>query len=72
MIPTFQTLQAPLFAAVLFIVLSAPNTYTVTSEYIAEPLFGMHTQRQGTPTRFGLVVHAFVYFALVYTFLKNK
>ena len=53
-------------------VISASSTYAVTSEYLTEPLLGMPTHRQGVPTRFGLVLHAIVYFALVYTFLKNK
>ena len=71
-LPSFQSIQAPLFAAILFMVISASSTYAVTSEYLTEPLLGMPTHRQGVPTRFGLVLHAIVYFALVYTFLKNK
>lgn len=69
---SFQALQAPLFASVLFIVLSASGTYNVTNDYITEPILGMRTHRQGVPTRFGLVLHALVYFALVYSFLHSK
>jgi len=72
MFPNFQTIQAPLFAAILFLVISAPTTYSVTNDYLTQPLFQLHTQHNGVPSRFGLLLHSIVYFALVYTFLKNK
>jgi hypothetical protein len=65
-------LQAPVFAALLFIVISAPVTYKATNDFITYPILKSRTHVGGMPTKFGLVLHALVFFALSYGFLANK
>ena len=64
-------IQAPLFAALLFIVIASPVTFAFVNS-IVEPLLKLKVAQNGQPTRFGLILHALVYFGLSYTFLKNK
>lgn len=70
MIPA--TFQAPVFAALLFIVVGSPVTYKFTNDFLTHPLLKTRTHVGGMPTNFGLVLHAVVFFALTYTFLANK
>lgn len=64
-------IQAPLFAALLFIVIASPVTFTFVNSLV-EPLLGLKVAQNGQPTRVGLILHAMVYFGLSYAFLKNK
>jgi hypothetical protein len=70
MIP--PTIQAPLFAALLFIVISSPVMYKITNDVLTYPLLKVKTHTGGAPTKFGLLLHAVVFFALTWVFLKNK
>lgn len=67
-----SSLQAPLFAALLFVVIGSPVTYKLTNDLITFPLLKQKTHVGGAPTKFGLLLHAVVYFALVYGFLHSK
>lgn len=64
--------QAPVFAALLFVVIGAPVTYKVTNDFLTFPILKTRTHIGGMPTKFGLVLHALVFFALSYGFLANK
>lgn len=64
--------QAPVFAALLFIVIGSPVTYKFTNDFITHPILKTKTHVGGMPTKFGLVLHALVFFALSYTFLAYK
>lgn len=67
-----EQIQAPLFAAVLFIVLGNPVMYKLTNDFLTMPLLKSRTHVGGMPTKLGLLLHAVVYFALCYTFLQSK
>jgi hypothetical protein len=67
-----QKIQAPLFAALLFIVISSPRTYKLTNDFISAPILKMKTVSGGIPTRWGTILHAIVFFALSYIFLASK
>lgn len=67
-----SSIQSPLFAAVMFMILSSPATYAWVNDMIAMPLLGQSVENNGVPTKFGLVLHAAVFFVLVYSFLQNK
>lgn len=70
MIPA--TIQAPLFSALLFIVIASPTTFKLVNDALAQPIFRMPAVQGGVPTKFGLLLHALVFFAISYTFLSNK
>jgi hypothetical protein len=62
-------LQIPVFAALLFIVVSSPDVYRFTNDTLGEPLLKMKTVvAGGAPSKFGLILHAIVFFALMYVF----
>jgi uncharacterized membrane protein (DUF485 family) len=70
MFPT--KIQAPLFAALLFIVISSGRTYKLTNDFLTMPILKKKTVSAGVPTALGIVLHAIVFFALSYVFLANK
>lgn len=70
MIPA--TIQAPLFSALLFIVIASPTTFKLVNDALAQPIFRMPAVQGGVPTKFGLLLHALVFFAISYMFLSNK
>jgi len=65
-----KDLQAPAFAALLFIVVASPTVFKFVDS-LASPV-GVKVAVNGVPTRMGLLVHAAVFFGLTYTFLKSK
>lgn len=68
----FREIQAPLFAALLFIIIAHPFTFKLVNDTITWPFLKQKAQNNGTPTKFGLIVHALVFFAITYGFLKSK
>lgn len=64
-------IQAPLFAALLFIVIASPVTFSFVNALV-EPVLRLKVSQNGQPTRFGLILHAVVYFGLSFWFLKGK
>lgn len=64
-------IQAPLFAALLFIAIGSPATYKLTNDLLTQPILKTKTHIGGMPTKFGLLLHAVVYFVISYFFLKN-
>ena len=71
-IMNFAQIQAPLFAALLFIVLAHPGTFKLVNDVITWPVLKVKTQNSGVPTKAGLLIHAIVFFGLIYSFLKSK
>ena len=68
----FKDIQAPLFAALLFIVIAHPGTYKLVNDYVTWPIIKIKAQKNGVPTKSGLLIHSIVFFALTYGFLKAK
>jgi hypothetical protein len=68
----FREIQAPLFAALLFIVIAHPFTFKLVNDTLTWPLLKVKAQNNGTPTKAGLLIHAIVFFGLTYGFLKSK
>jgi len=66
-----KSYEAPLFASILFVVLASPVTFQLVNDILAAPL-GLKTVRGGIPTKFGVVLHALVFFLISLLFLKNK
>jgi len=54
-----------LLAVALFIIFSSSTSYKLTSS------LGLPTQKFGTPTRLGLILHALV-FGVLFALLQNK
>lgn len=69
---TFKEIQAPLFAALLFIVIAHPATFKLVNDLISWPMLKVKAQNNGIPTKAGLILHAIVFFAVTYGFLKSK
>lgn len=69
---SFKEIQAPLFAALLFIIIAHPATFKFVNDTITWPALKIKAQQSGVPTRMGLLVHAAVFFGLTYGFLKSK
>lgn len=67
-----QQFQAPLFSALLFLVIASPATFKLVNDLLTVPLFKTKAISNGSPTKFGLVIHSVVFFALSYVFLKSK
>lgn len=68
----FKEIQAPLFAALLFVIIAHPATFKFVNDTITWPVLKLKAQQSGVPTRAGLLVHAVVFFGLTYGFLKSK
>lgn len=68
----FKEIQAPLFAALLFIVIAHPATFKLVNDTITWPILKVKAQNSGVPTKAGLIVHALVFFGITYSFLKSK
>jgi len=64
--------EAPLYSAVLFLVVASPTTFKFVNDLITVPLLGVKATSNGVPTKTGLILHSLVFFALSYAFLKNK
>ena len=71
-IMNFKDIKAPLFAALLFIVIAHPGTFKLVNDNLTWPILKIKAQNNGVPTKAGLVIHAIVFFALTYGFLKAK
>lgn len=61
-----QKLMISIFSAVLFILVSLPQTYNLTNS------LGLNTYSMGCPTYTGLLLHAFVFFVLTYLSMWNS
>lgn len=64
--------QAPVFSALLFIVIASPTTFKFVNDFISVPVLRTKAVNAGVPTKFGLLLHALVFFALSFAFLSNK
>lgn len=64
-------LQIPLFAALAFLVLGAPQVYAFMHRHVGSLLGVEVVTSQGTPTRFGLVLHALVVFLVMSLYLNT-
>jgi hypothetical protein len=69
---SFKDVQAPLFAALLFIVVAHPGTFKFVNDTLTWPVLKVKAQNSGVPTTAGLLIHAVVFFALTYGFLHSK
>jgi len=61
-------IQAALFAALLFIIISSAPVYKVTNTVFNKTLKLRLADSAGNPTRTGLIVHAIVFFGVMYAF----
>jgi hypothetical protein len=59
--------QIALFVALLFIIISSQPVYKITNAVFSKVGLRL-ADAAGNPTRAGLVVHALVMFAIVYTY----
>jgi hypothetical protein len=64
-------LSAPLFAALLFVVLSSPPAYRATNSILKNTSLKTLSEA-GAPTKIGILVHAAVFFLLSLAFIKGK
>ena len=63
--------QIPIFAAVAFIVLASPSTFSFVDDHLGPLLNTDIAGDNERPTQAGLLVHALVMFLLVLGFLKT-
>lgn len=70
--PSFKEIQAPLFASLLFVVIAHPATFKLVNDMLTWPVLKVKAQTNGVPTKAGLLIHALVFFAITYGFLKAK
>lgn len=61
-------IQTALFAALLFIIIGSQPVYQVTNGIFSRLLKLRLADSAGNPTRTGLVVHALVFFGLMYLY----
>lgn len=64
------SVQLSLFAALLFIIISSQPMYQATNSITSKLLHLRLADAAGNPTRAGLVVHALVFFAIVYAYAR--
>lgn len=62
----FTKIQSSILAIALFIIIGSKPVYALTNSLLPH----VETQRYGSPTRIGLIIHAVV-FALAFTWLKK-
>lgn len=66
-------IQSALFAALLFIIVSSQPVYKITNGVTSSVLKLRLSDSAGNPTRAGLVVHAVVFFTVMYAYARmNK
>lgn len=68
-----MAIQLSLFAALLFIIISSQAVYKLTNSVTTKVLKLRLADAAGNPTRAGLVVHALVFFGVLYAYSRaNK
>ena len=68
-----MAVQLSLFAALLFIIISSQPVYKFTNSITTKTVKLRLADAAGNPTRAGLVVHALVFFAVMYGYARlNK
>lgn len=68
-----MAVQLSLFAALLFIIISSPAVYKATNSVSSKVARTRLADTAGNPTTAGLVVHAAVFFGIIYGFARlNK
>ena len=65
------SVQIPLFAALLFLVLAHPRTFDFVDDKLGGLLNAELVGATGRPTRLGLLVHALVFFLITLAFLRT-
>jgi hypothetical protein len=65
-----MSVQLALFTALLFIIISSQPVYKITNGISSSLVQLRLADAAGNPTRAGLVVHAIVFFAVVYGFAR--
>ena len=65
---SIQPYRAHFFTGLLFILLSSPEAYKLTTKYVGVWI----TKGGGVPTPGGLVFHAFVFMVLVFLLMKIR
>lgn len=65
-----MSVQLALFTALLFIIISSQPVYKITNGISSSLVHLRLADAAGNPTRAGLVVHAIVFFAVVYGFAR--
>ena len=63
-------IQASLFAALLFIIISSQPVYKITNGVSSKVIKLRLADTAGNPTRAGLVVHALVFFGVMYGYSR--
>lgn len=65
-----MAIQAALFTALLFIIISSPPVYKLTNAVSSKIIKLRLADTAGNPTRAGLVVHALVFFGVMYGYFR--
>ncbi len=61
----------PAVISLLFIILSAPNTYKHITGPIVENIFDVKIQHKGKPKQNGLILHSILMFVILYFVLQQ-
>ena len=64
-------MQMPLFAALVFLIVSSPFVFKFTSQLSTRVANTPLADASGAPTKAGLIVHSLVVFAVTYAYLKT-
>lgn len=65
-----MAIQASLFAALLFIIVSSQPVYKFTNSIFSKALSLRLADAAGNATRVGLIVHALVFFGVMYGYTR--
>lgn len=63
-------IQAALFAALLFIIISSQPMYKITNTVTSKVINLRLADAAGNATRVGLIVHALVFFGIMYAYAR--
>lgn len=63
--------QLPLFAALVFLIISSPAVYRLTDGVFFSTIKLRLADASGAPTKAGLIIHALVVFLIVWAYLKT-
>jgi hypothetical protein len=63
-------IQAALFSALLFIIISSPPLYKITNTVSSQVLNVRLADAAGNASRVGMVVHSLVFFGIMYAYAR--